>query len=47
MVGALALLSPDFRLGLATPVGVGCVCVATALDVVALAIIGRLMRGVL
>ncbi len=47
LVGALALLSPDFRDGLATPVGTGCVLVAVALDVVALLMIRRLMRGVL
>ena len=47
LVAALALLSPDFREGLATPVGAGCVCVAAALDLVALLIIRRLMRSVL
>ena len=46
MVAALSLLSPDFREGLATPVGAGCVCVAAVLDAVALLIIRRLMRGV-
>ncbi len=47
LVGALALLSPDFRTGLATPVGAGCVLVAAVLDLVALLIIRRLMRSVL
>ncbi len=47
LVAALALLSPDFREGLATPVGAGCVCVAAVLDLVALLIIRRLMRSVL
>lgn len=46
MVAVLSLLSPDFREGLATPVGAGCVCVAAVLDAVALLIIRRLMRGV-
>lgn len=47
MVGALALISPDFRLGLATPVGGGCVCAAVLLDAVALLVIRRLMRSVM
>lgn len=46
MVAALSLLSPDFREGLATPGGAGCVAVAAVLDVAALVIIRRLMRGV-
>ncbi len=47
LVGALALLSPDFRAGLATPVGAGCVCVAAVMDIAALLAIRRLMRSVL
>lgn len=47
LVAALALVSPDFRAGLATPAGLGCVVVAACLDVAALAIIRRLMRSVL
>ena len=47
LVALLVLTSPDFRAGLATPVGLGCVLAAALLDVVALAIIARLMRGVL
>lgn len=47
MIGVLAMLSPDFREGLLTPVGLGCVLLAAALDGVALAIIRRLVRGVL
>lgn len=47
LVFLLVLASPDFRAGLATPVGMGCVLVAAVLDVLALAIIARLMRGVL
>ena len=46
MVAVLSLLSPDFREGLATPAGAGCVAVAAVLDVAALLIIRRLMRGV-
>ena len=46
LVGSLALLSPDFRAGLATPVGAGSVCVAACLDVTALLIIRSLLRGV-
>lgn len=47
MMGLLALMSPDFQAGLATPVGIGCVTVASALDAIALVVIRRLMRGVL
>ena len=47
LVAALALLSPDFREGLPTPVGAGCVCVAAVLDLAALLIIRKLMRSVL
>ena len=44
MVGALTLLSPDFRDGLAEPVGVGSVAVALALNVCAWIIIRRIME---
>ena len=47
MMGLLALMSPDFQAGLATPVGIGCVMVASVLDAIALVVIRRLMRGVL
>ena len=47
LVGVLAVLSPDFREGLATPVGVASVCVAILLDATALLVIRRLMKGVL
>lgn len=47
MVGVLTLLSPDFQRGLLTPAGIGCICAAMALDGLALAIIRRMMRGVL
>lgn len=47
LVAALVLVSPDYRAGVATPVGLGCVLVAALLDVVALSIIKRLMRSVL
>lgn len=46
MVALLSLLSPDFREGLSTPVGAGCVGVACVLDGVALVRIRALMRGV-
>lgn len=47
LVTLLALISPDFREGLATPVGTGSVCVAVVLDATALLVIRRLMKGVL
>lgn len=47
LVALLALLSPDFREGLGTPVGMGSVCVAAVLDATALLVIRRLMKGVL
>lgn len=47
LVGLLALLSPDFREGLGTPVGMGSVCVAAVLDAAALLAIRQLMKGVL
>lgn len=47
LVCALALLSPDYRAGLATPAGMASVAVAALLDALALLIIRRLVRGVL
>ena len=47
MVGLLSLISEDFQRGMATTVGTLSVLVALGLDVVALLIIRRLMRGVL
>lgn len=47
LMAALVLVSPDYRAGVAMPVGLGCVLVAALLDVVALSIIRRLMRSVL
>lgn len=47
LVGALVLLSPDFREGLATPVGLGCVVLAVVLDVAAVITIRQLMRRVM
>lgn len=47
LVAALVLVSPDYRQGLSSPAGLGCVLVAALLDVVALLIIRRLMRSVL
>lgn len=47
MVGLLSAISPDFRAGLLTPVGMGCLVLAVVLDALALAIIRHLVRGVL
>jgi len=47
IVAAMALLSPDFRGGLASPVGMACLVVAALLDGLALAIIRRQMGGIL
>lgn len=47
LIGVLSLVSPDFRSGLATLFGAGCVLVAAGMDALALLIIRRLMRGVL
>ena len=47
MLAMLALISPDFQQGLLTPVGVGCVALAVALDLTALLIIRRMVSGVL
>lgn len=47
MVCLLTLLSPDYRTGIAMPVGTGCVAVAAVLDLVALLAIRRLMKGVI
>lgn len=47
MLLILALVSPDFQQGLLTPAGVGCVTLAVALDLAALLIIRRMVRGVL
>lgn len=44
MVGALTLVLPDFREGIATPLGAGSVSVALALDACAWAIIRRIMK---
>ena len=44
MCAVLALLSADFRRGLATPAGAGAVVLGLALNVVALAVIRRIMR---
>lgn len=47
MVAILATISPDFQKGLGTPAGIGCVCAAALLDTLAVAIIRRLVAGVL
>ena len=47
LTALLSLVSPDFRAGLATPVGGGCVAVAAVLDGLAVLIIRRLLAGVL
>lgn len=46
LVAILALISPDFRAGCATPVGAGCMAVAVALDLCALAAMRRIMARV-
>lgn len=45
LAGVLVLLSSDYRFGLSTAVGRGCLCVAAALDLSALWCIQRLMKG--
>ena len=47
MVGLLASISPDFREGIATAVGLGSLAVACALDLTAVVIIRTLVKGVL
>ncbi len=47
MVGLLAAISPDFQKGLGTFAGATSVCVAALLDILAVAIIRRLVSGVL
>lgn len=47
MVGLLAVISPDFQAGLGTFAGAACVCAAAVLDALAVAIIRRLVAGVL
>ena len=47
MVAVLSLISPDFQAGLLTATGVGCVLVALLMDALALAIVRRLMKGVI
>ena len=47
LVGLLAMVSPDFRHGVATPAGLACVVVALVLDALALMTIRRLMKGVM
>ena len=47
MVGVLALISPDFRAGLATPAGRASIAIAFVLDLVAIAIVRRLIASVI
>ena len=47
MILTLSLISPDFQRGLTQPVGIASVAIAALMDLAALAIIRRLMRGVL
>jgi tight adherence protein B len=47
LVVGLSLISPDFQRGVLTPVGFGSLAIATLMDVMALLIIRRLMKGVL
>jgi tight adherence protein B len=46
MVALLAVISPDFQRGLLSPVGLGSVALAAALDAFAVLVIRRLMRAV-
>lgn len=47
LVGLLLLISPDFRAGIASPLGLGSLFVAALLDVGAIVIMRSLLRGVL
>lgn len=47
MVTLLSLISPEFRAGVMSPQGATCVAIAALLDLVAILIVRRLMRGVL
>lgn len=47
MVVLLSLISPDFQEGVTTPLGMCCLGIALAMDVVAILIMRRLMKGVL
>lgn len=46
LLALLSLISPDFRKGVSTPVGMGCIVVAVCLDLLALFIIGKILKGV-
>lgn len=46
LVAFLAMLTPDYRQGLSTPVGLACLLIAVVLDVVALFAMRRIMAGV-
>ena len=47
MVMLLSLLSPDFREGLDTPIGTGCLLIGAVLDGLALLLIRSILKGVL
>lgn len=47
LVGLLLLISPDFRAGVASPIGLGSLFVAALLDLAAIAIMRSLLKGVL
>lgn len=47
LVGLLSLISPDYRAGLATPTGLGCLALAASMDGIALLAIHRIMGSVL
>ncbi len=47
LVVCLTLISPDFQRGLLTPSGFGCVVAAALLDLLAVAIVRHLIKGVL
>lgn len=46
LVCLLALISPDFRAGMQSPVGVGCLVFAAALDGCAVALMAKIVSGV-
>ena len=47
LVAFLAMVSPDFQAGVATPGGLASVVVALLMDGAALLVVRRLMKGVL
>ena len=45
MVVLLSAISPDFQSGVASPVGVACLCVAALIDALAVFIIQKIVAG--